>query len=56
MRRIKPAEIGLFVLTITNGGAALATCPNTMPLESIGRLHRVRTRRVKLPDQRLINS
>jgi hypothetical protein len=33
MRRIKHAEICLFVLTITNGGAALATCPNTMSLK-----------------------
>ena len=33
MTRIKQAEICLFVFMITAGGAALASCPNTMPLK-----------------------
>ena len=33
MIRNKYAGVGLFVFTITANGAALATCPNSMPLE-----------------------
>jgi len=33
MRRKIYAEVGLSVFMITAGGMALATCPNTMPLE-----------------------
>lgn len=32
MRRIKHAGVGLFVFAFTASGAAMATCPNTMPL------------------------
>jgi hypothetical protein len=33
MKRIKHAGVGLFVFAFTASGAAMATCPNTMPLE-----------------------
>ena len=32
MRRIKAVEVGLFVFAFAASGAAMATCPNTMPL------------------------
>ena len=33
MKRTKHTEVCLFVFMVTAGGAAFATCPNTMPLE-----------------------
>jgi hypothetical protein len=30
---MKHTEVCIFIFTVTAGGTALATCPNTMPLE-----------------------
>ena len=33
MTRIKQAEVGLFIFSITASGVALADCPHTMPVQ-----------------------